>query len=646
MTAPASQGSLFFEAALTPGECRAWRRPPKKTVSQWAEENRVITSGQFSGPWRNEPTPYLVDIMDTWQRVEVRRVSIMAPPQSGKTQAMHNCWAYGATVLQARSMWVLPDEDTAKDTCADLAEVITSSDKMSTRLTGRPRDLSSKRIRLMGSVTFSGWSSSPKRLARVSVEHLFSDEKGKWDGYNPARTESSPSSLARARLTAYPYTRKELGCSSPTIWEDEITADVMETSQELRVYQARCPDCGQLQIARQGQLRWDASVEDDPELVKGQNLAWYECEHCGQLWSQAKMRLAARTGEYGTFRWDEEAKWFAPVAPVENPISVGFHYSSFYSPFTTLGEIAAQAIRAGYRMDPETGEQHPPGQAKDVGEEHTLYNQYLALPYKNEEASREEVKILVHCDETAPRGVVPLWATHIFLCADFRLLGVEYTIRAWRAGPEGRSFLVAAGFFENLSLLEKLLTDQTLLDKDGNQHHLTFGLLDSGYEKEKAYNFCWFNPPIKPMKGQGEDGRRRPSWSTGYKPAKIEGYPGLTLYHLDANHYKNRLHQKIMMDPGAPGSWELHTDQREDGSDGLLADYARQLCGERMDERGLWIPTGGGRHDFLDCEYMQIACADILQLQRMNPAPVKQVPTDDETDNTRRRPSWRKSPRR
>ena len=43
-------------------------RPRERlTVSQWAEKNRVLPDGNaIPGPWRNNVTPYLVEIMDTF----------------------------------------------------------------------------------------------------------------------------------------------------------------------------------------------------------------------------------------------------------------------------------------------------------------------------------------------------------------------------------------------------------------------------------------------------------------------------------------------------------------------------------------------------------------------------------------------------
>ena len=45
------------------------------TVSQWAAKNRYMSSEETSrpGPWRNEIVPYLVDIMDAFNREGVEK---------------------------------------------------------------------------------------------------------------------------------------------------------------------------------------------------------------------------------------------------------------------------------------------------------------------------------------------------------------------------------------------------------------------------------------------------------------------------------------------------------------------------------------------------------------------------------------------
>ena len=64
-------------------------RPPKpQTVSEWADENRVLTSESASepGPWRTDRAPYQREIMDAFTQPGVYEIVVMASPQVGKSE--------------------------------------------------------------------------------------------------------------------------------------------------------------------------------------------------------------------------------------------------------------------------------------------------------------------------------------------------------------------------------------------------------------------------------------------------------------------------------------------------------------------------------------------------------------------------------
>ena len=64
-------------------------KPPERlTVSQWAEKNRRLSpeSSAEAGPWRNERTPYLVDIMDAFTDPKVNKLTVVAASQVGKSE--------------------------------------------------------------------------------------------------------------------------------------------------------------------------------------------------------------------------------------------------------------------------------------------------------------------------------------------------------------------------------------------------------------------------------------------------------------------------------------------------------------------------------------------------------------------------------
>ena len=70
------------------------RPPPQLTVSQWADQHRVLGTRASSepGPWRTSRTPYLREIMDTLSAVNpARRVVFMKGAQVGASEG-GNCW--------------------------------------------------------------------------------------------------------------------------------------------------------------------------------------------------------------------------------------------------------------------------------------------------------------------------------------------------------------------------------------------------------------------------------------------------------------------------------------------------------------------------------------------------------------------------
>lgn len=66
--------------------------PPENiTVSEWAENYRVLDSktSALPGPWRNDKTPYLKEIMDELINYDTERIIFVKPTQVGGTEGAH-----------------------------------------------------------------------------------------------------------------------------------------------------------------------------------------------------------------------------------------------------------------------------------------------------------------------------------------------------------------------------------------------------------------------------------------------------------------------------------------------------------------------------------------------------------------------------
>ena len=71
----------------------ALRPDPLLTVSEWADERRVLSNKASSehGPWRTARTPYLRKPMDDLSATStVQEVVLVFPAQSGKSELLNN----------------------------------------------------------------------------------------------------------------------------------------------------------------------------------------------------------------------------------------------------------------------------------------------------------------------------------------------------------------------------------------------------------------------------------------------------------------------------------------------------------------------------------------------------------------------------
>ena len=91
-----------------------------QTVSEWAEQNRVLDdSNSLAGKWSNDITPYLNEIMDTFNDKYIRNVILCKGSQLGGTEAIQNIAYYIVDRMPAPTMFVYPSDDLAKSVSND-----------------------------------------------------------------------------------------------------------------------------------------------------------------------------------------------------------------------------------------------------------------------------------------------------------------------------------------------------------------------------------------------------------------------------------------------------------------------------------------------------------------------------------------------
>jgi phage terminase large subunit GpA-like protein len=293
------------------------RPPPKRTASEWADAERVLSpeASAERGPWRTSRAEYLREFMDAISDPEIPEVIGIFASQMGKTEAVNCCIGHNITDDPAPTLVVHPTVDAAETWSKDrLAPMLRDTPC----LRGKVRDPKSRdsgntilhKVFDGGHLTAVG-ANAPIGLSARPIRRVYGDELDRFP--QSAGPEGDPAALARRRTAKF-WNRKIVWTTSPGIKATSRSWRLWEKSDQ-RYYFVPCPDCGQEQTLRWERVIWEKSPggEHRPET------AVYACEQCGSAWSDVKRRASVRWG-----RW-RATKPFRGIA--------GFRINCLYDPF-------------------------------------------------------------------------------------------------------------------------------------------------------------------------------------------------------------------------------------------------------------------------------------------------------------------------
>jgi len=288
-----AQSQVPLSFTFTEGERRVFRRREPITVSEWAEQHRIVERGPAPGKWSNAVTPYLREIMDCWNVPWIRKIILCFAPQTGKTQVAFNCLGYSIDQDPGPAMYVMPDERVTKRISRRrLIPMIRRSPRLSALLSAKAFDTTAYHINFRnGMDLMMAWATSAAELSSESVQYLIMDEMDKWP--DSAGKEADPSALAEMRTNAYPHTKKILYLSTPTDDTGNISQVMEKEADEVRRYHVPCPVCGEYQLMVFDQIVWPKDVREPRRLIR-ERLARYACVKCGMLWTDAMRNDACR----------------------------------------------------------------------------------------------------------------------------------------------------------------------------------------------------------------------------------------------------------------------------------------------------------------------------------------------------------------
>jgi phage terminase large subunit GpA-like protein len=606
--AEASLGRMGSADCLwTARELDAWAPPEELRVHEWAETHRMLSAKQAAspGPWQNLPY-YTVEVMDCFTDPVVEKITIMASVQSSKTESVYNMLGYAISQDPAPALVVMPTLGTLRRVNKRIETMILDSPEMARHMTGNGDDVTRTEIRLDNMSIFFATAGSTADLRNVEARYIVCDETDDYEA-NVAE-QGSPIEMAEARATTY-WNRKVVHLCTPTLEQGYINVEYEKSDKGE--YWVPCPHCGGYQTLSFWRVRHKGCAlgewpkdRRDPDYIRSERVARYECEHCGAEIDDRDKRWMLRLGT-----WVPEGHPIDRDGTVAIPrpraIHRGFHWSALYSPWLSFSDVVAKFW-----------------QTKDNPEQYqTFWNLWLGRPYVPKILSVSDEAILEARVDLEPQ-TVPSEAVALTCGVDCQKRNFWFAVRAW--ARDYTSWLIHYGSLATWEDVETLLFDTVYpVEGTGGGMRVWRAGVDTGgtrvYEDasmtEQAYWWVRQNGVgrgcrVWATKGASKDlaGKIHAGKPLDKTPSGKPIPGGLQLISLDTKKLKDMYHYRIDIaarKEGLPNAAYLHS-----GTDRL---YVSHILAEekRRDKRGgeVWTKIRE-RNDLLDCECIAMALAE------------------------------------
>ncbi|AVK84038.1 terminase [Lysinibacillus sp. B2A1] len=555
-------------------------KPPENlTVSQWAEKYRKLDpkTSAIPGPWRNEMTPYLVEIMDEFNNPETEEIIFIKPTQVGGTEVLLNVLGYVVMQDPNPAMVVYPTDDLAESVSENRIQPMF---QLSGVLKSKFKKNESSRLELQfdGMYLSLTGANSPASLSSKAMRYLLLDEVDKYPG--ASKKEADPIKLARERTKTFSNSKVFI-TSTPTIRIGHI-AKAKDTADVVKHFFLPCCHCGEMIELKFKQIKWPK--EEGMSEVDRAEFAHYVCQECGCIITDQHKIQMLRLG-----------KWEAVEQRTKFPRKVAYWMNTLYSPFVTFGAIAKEFLTS--KDDPEAFQ--------------NFVNSWLAEVW-------EDTKLKTNADMVKerqtdiPEFTVPEWAELLTAGVDVQETSLYYTIRAW--GKYMTSQLVAKGQVSSFTDIENIMNAE-FYKENGEIMIVNAAGIDSGDQTDEVYDFCARNSEWAiPIKGVG-DGLHH------FRISKVNRTSssayGMQLILIDGGKYKDMIASRMKKKNGT-GSWMVYK--------GIDDDYAEQVTAEhKINEKrsgrtvSVWVKKSShADNHYLDCEVYNFAMADVLGVRTLH----------------------------
>ncbi len=556
-------------------------RPPESiSVSQWSEKNRILDAraSAMPGHWRNEITPYLIDIMDEFCNYETEEIIFVKPTQVGGTEAMQNMLGYAISQDPAPALIVYPTDVLAENmSCNRLLPMLKSTPELIKKFI--KKDSQKTELQFDNMYISLVGSNSPSSLASKPIRYLFLDEVDKYP--SATRKEADPISLARERTKTF-FNRKIYMCSTPTlrtghIWKAKENADIEKH------YFVPCPHCGKEIELKFAQIKWPSKEQIKTQIDRAE-FAHYCCQECGEIITdQNKIQIL----KFG--------KWHIVKRNTQFSKSVVFWINTLYSPFVRFSQIAKEFMKS--KDDPDML--------------HNFTNSWLAEPWEDTKLKTDAQTILQR-QTKFDMYIVPPWTRLLTAGVDVQENCLYWTIRAW--GNFLTSQNIAHGQAFSLSEITQIMNLEYKRSDSGSML-VDLVLIDSGAQTDEIYDYCAMNSQwALPCKGASN------TMLSHYKLSMVnkslsKAY-GMNLVLIDTGKYKDMIAARMRKENGQ-GSWMVYKN--------CDLDYAHQVTSEHKviehsngREVMKWVlKNSHADNHYLDAEVYAMAAADVLGVRNL-----------------------------
>ena len=612
-----------MRADLTSIVTVGWKPPARVPAWQWCERNILLdNTSYFPGRISFDLFPCSKSFFNHAQNPRTRSVTVMVSAQSAKTQNAIMFLLWRIAEKPAPAMWAMAAADHCEEfgkkrlwpAVEDCRLVSDLSPKDRESWTKRLIRFDSMNLMLRGSNSRIGLQSDPVGL-------IICDERREW--------KHQAIDLIRKRTRTF-ADYLEISMGTAGVENDELHRDFLNGSQTF--FHFTCPHCSRSQPFRfskdattlfddnrkMGGIVWESNEVTKPDgkwnFDELRKTVRYQCEGCGHLFANSDKPALLKT-IHEVHR-----------NPSALPSHVSLHWNAIYMPWLSCSfdEVAFEFLKSNHASKRAGGRDHGPLIA--------FTTETLGEPWREISGEKPvEGEILKRCGNYM---IGEEWpnddGTIKILTVDYQFGYLVYVLRQWRKG--GASRLVKAGKLLDLDQLRQFQMDNGVADRAV--------WVDCAHKGSDIFRACVQYGRWIPGRS-GAD----PTWD-GWTP--LIGDDAKEFHGSKGGISIKTYHKRTVLDPGigtsAQGtrriprwSWSNphFKDQlylRQIRGTGTLweipknidADYVKQI--QATERREITDAAGNikgyqwherGRHDFGDCELMQLVVASIGGIDKL-----------------------------